>query len=229
VSIVEIKVNELEPVVPGEVLAEGMDYLPSNGTYRENDKIIASKLGLVKVDGRVIKIIPLAGRYLPKRNDTIIARVIDIAISGWRFDINSAYSAMLSTKEATSEFIRRGADLTRWYNIGDYIVTKISNVTSQNLVDLTMKSRGLRKISGGRIIQINCSKVPRVIGKKGSMISMIKEATKCNVIVGQNGFVWIKGEPQDELKAVRAIKMIEKKSHVNGLTDKINEFLGSDQ
>ncbi len=225
----EIKVNELEPVVPGEVLAEGMDYLPSNGTYRENDKIIASKLGLVKVDGRVIKIIPLAGRYLPKRNDTIIARVIDIAISGWRFDINSAYSAMLSTKEATSEFIRRGADLTRWYNIGDYIVTKISNVTSQNLVDLTMKSRGLRKISGGRIIQINCSKVPRVIGKKGSMISMIKEATKCNVIVGQNGFVWIKGEPQDELKAVRAIKMIEKKSHVNGLTDKINEFLGSDQ
>ena len=27
-------------VVPGQILAEGMDFLPSFGTYRKNDKII---------------------------------------------------------------------------------------------------------------------------------------------------------------------------------------------
>ncbi|MBS1266889.1 MAG: Exosome complex component Rrp4 [Candidatus Woesearchaeota archaeon] len=219
----------METVVPGEVLAEGMDYLPSFGTYRQKDKIVASRLGLVRVDGRVIKLIPLAGAYLPKKNDRIIAKVSDIAISGWRFDINSAYGAMLSTKEATSEYIRRGADLTRWFNVGDYVVTKITNVTSQNLVDLTMKGRGLKKIVGGRIIKINCTKVPRVIGKKGSMISMIKDKTGCSIIIGQNGFVWIKGKADGELKATKAIKMIEEKSHVKGLTDKVNKFLGSDK
>ena len=43
-------------VVPGEVLAEGMDYLPGIGTYRDGEKILASKLGLINVDGRAISL-----------------------------------------------------------------------------------------------------------------------------------------------------------------------------
>ena len=126
-------------VVPGEVLAEGMDYLPGNGTYRLGDKILAEKLGLVSVEGRALKLIPLSGRYLPKTNDVIICKVIDIAISGWRFETNSAYSAMLPVKDATSEYIARGANLTQYFDIGDYVVAKITNITSQMLIDLSTK------------------------------------------------------------------------------------------
>ena len=218
-------VKEKEIVVPGEILAKGMDYLPAQGTYRKDDKIIASKLGLAIVDKRLIKIIPLSGRYLPKEDDTIIGEVFDITIGGWRLDINSAYSAMLSMKDATHEFIRKGSDLTRWFDIGDYVVTKIRNVTSQNLVDLNMKGPGLRKLKGGRIVKVNCTKVPRIIGKGGSMVGMIKRATGCNITVGQNGFVWVNGEPEKEVLAIEAIKMIESNSHVSGLTDNIKSFL----
>ena len=220
-----IVVKEKEIVVPGEVLAEGMDFLPAQGTYRKDDKILASRLGLVIVDKRLVKIIPLSGRYLPKNGDTIIGEVIDITIGGWRLDINSAYTAMLSMKDATHEFIRKGADLTRYFNIGDYMVTKIRNVTSQNLVDLTMKGPGLRKLKGGRIIKVNSNKVPRIIGKGGSMVGMVKRATNCSIIVGQNGFVWIQGEPESEVLAIETVKMIEANSHVSGLTENIKEFL----
>jgi exosome complex component RRP4 len=218
-------VKERDVVIPGEDLATGMDYLPSRGTYRDGEKIVASQLGLVMVEGKVVKIIPLSGRYAPKRGDTIIGKVIDVAMSAWRLEINCAYSAMMSLAEATSSYIQRGADLTRFYDIGDFIVAKITNVTSQKLVDVSMRGPGLRKLEGGSFIEVNSNKVPRIIGKQGSMVSMIKEATDCRITVGQNGIVWISGEPQMENIAIDAIKKIEKEAHVSGLTDKVKAYL----
>ncbi len=221
----EIMVKEKEISVPGETLAIGMDVLPGSGTYRDGERIAANRLGLVALDGRTIKLIPLSGRYSPKMEDTIICKVIDLSFSGWRLDTNAAYSAMLSMKDATSEFIQRGANLTQYYDLGDYIVCKIVNVTSQKLIDVTMKGPGLRKLKGGRIIEVDSNKVPRIIGKQGSMVIMIKDATKCNIVVGQNGLIWIDGEPMNELLAIQTIRKIEKESHTSGLTDKIKEFL----
>ena len=221
----KMMVNDKEISVPGETLAVGMDVLPGNGTYREGEKILANRLGLVVIEGRTIKLIPLSGRYIPKTGDTIICKVIDVGFNGWRLDTNSAYSAMLSMKDATSEFIQRGANLTQYYDLGDYIVCKIVNVTSQKLIDVTMKGPGLRKLKGGRIIEVDPNKVPRIIGKQGSMVIMIKEATSCNITVGQNGLIWIDGEPMNELLTIQAIRKIEAESHLSGLTDKIKEFL----
>jgi len=220
-----INVKDKDIVVPGEVLAIGMDSFPGLGTYREGENIIAAMLGLVQLDGRTIKLIPLSGRYIPKKYDTIICKVADVNFSGWRLDTNSPYSAMLSMKEATSQFIARGADLTKFYEIGDHVVCKIVNVTSQMLIDVTMKGMGLLKLKGGRIISVTSNKVPRIVGKQGSMVSMIKDTTKCNISVGQNGLIWLNGSPEGELLAVNAIRKIEEESHLSGLTERIKEFL----
>src|SRR3989338_4925731 len=221
----KIIVQDKSIAVPVETLAVGMDMLPGSGTYREGESIKANRLGLAVIDGRTIKLIPLSGRYIPKTGDTIICKVIDVSFSGWRLDTNSAYSAMMSMKDATSEFIARGAKLTQYYDLGDYVMCKIVNVTSQKLVDVTMKGPGLRKLRGGRVIEVDPNKVPRIIGKQGSMVIMIKDATKCNISVGQNGLVWIDGEPLNELLAIQTIRKIERESHLSGLTDKIKDFL----
>lgn len=212
-------------VVPGEIIANGMDFLPGEGTYRAGEDVIAQQTGLLEVKGRLLKILPLAGKYLPQKGDTIIGKIIDITMSGWRVEINSAYSAMLPLKDATSAFIPRGGDLSKYYDFDDHIVCRISNVTGQMLVDLSMRGPGLRKLEEGRIIQVGPTKVPRVIGKQGSMVSMIKHATECKVIIGQNGLCWISGNPKDELIAVDTIRMIEQNAHMSGLTDKVREHL----
>ncbi|MFC1728152.1 exosome complex RNA-binding protein Rrp4 [Nanoarchaeota archaeon] len=222
----ELKVKEKEIVVPGEVIADGMGYLPSYGTYREGDTIKAQKLGIVHIEGKVIKLMPLTGRYTPKKFDTIIGKVFDILMSGWRLETNSAYSAVLPLKDASSDFIPRDAILSKYFEIGEYLVCKITNVTSQKLVDVTTKGPGLRKLRGGRIIEVNTHKVPRIIGKQGSMVTMIKEYTKCQIVVGQNGLVWISGEdPKMEHLTEETIKKIEKEAHTEGLTDNIKAFL----
>ena len=218
-------VEDRSIVVPGDVLATGMEYLPSQGTYRLGDNIQAERLGMLRVEGKVLKIIPLAGRYLPKPSDIIICKVIDVMMSGWRVDTNSAYSAVLPLKDATEEYIQKGADLTKYYSFGDYLVAQVTNVTSQKLVDISLAGQGLRKIVGGRIIEVNATKVPRIIGKQGSMVSMLKDPTGCKIIVGQNGIVWLDGDPKMEKIAIDAINLIEKKSHLAGLTEEVEKFL----
>jgi len=222
-----LKVKAKDLVIPGEILATGMDYLPANGTFREGENIIANQVGLINVEGRLIKLTLLSGKYIPKTGDTVIGRVSNMFLSNWMIDIGYAYEAGLSLKDATSEFIARGSDLSKYYDFGDYVVTKIINVTKQKMIDLTMKGPGLKKLRGGRVIKITPYKVPRVIGKQGSMISTIKDATNCQITVGQNGWIWISGDdPMKELKAEQAILKINEESHKDGLTETIKKFLG---
>ena len=221
----DIKVKDRDVVVPGELLVDGMDSLPGSGTYRKENGIYAERLGLVLLDGRTVKIIPLSGQYVPKRNDKIICTVTNINMSGWTVDTHSAYHAMLSLREATSDFIAKGADLSKYFGIGDHLVCTVINVTSQMLIDVTMKGPGLMKLKGGRTFEVASQKVPRIIGKQGSMVSMLKNATKCNIVVGQNGFVWVHGTPENEIIVRQAIKKIETESNKPGLTDTIKTFL----
>jgi exosome complex component RRP4 len=222
----KLLVKNKDLVVPGEVLVEGMEYLPAKGVYRDGDKLISNTIGLVNIDNRLIKLVPLTGVYIPKRNDVVIGKVADINFSGWMIDFGYSNNGMLSLKEATNEFIERGADLTKFYNFGDIVVAKMINVTKDGSCDLSMKGPGLLRLNGGRVIDVAACKVPRIIGKQGSMIGVIKEKTGCRITVGQNGKVWIQNEdPAKETKAIEAIRLIEREATKDGLTEEVERFL----
>jgi len=222
----KILVKEREIVVPGEVVAEGMDYLPAKGILREGERLIASQIGMINVEGRLVKLIPLTGSYSPKRNDLVIGKVVNITFSGWIVDIGHSNLSMLSLKDGSNDFIEKTADLTQYYDFNDVIIAKITNVTKSNAIDLSMKWPGLMKLVGGIIIDIDPTKIPRVIGKQGSMISLIKTKTNCKIMAGQNGKIWIKGEePKMELKVIEAINLVERESHIEGLTQIVEKFL----
>ena len=119
--------------------------------------------------------------------------------------------------------------LSEFLDVGDFFSAKISGV-KQKGIDLTLESRGLGKLEGGIIVFINPHKVPRVIGRAGSMITIIKEETNCRITVGQNGLVWIRGDKvEDEILAKKAIFFVTKNSFVSGLTDKIKEYIDSEK
>jgi len=211
-------------VVPGEIIATGDNYLPGEFTKKEGNAIIAQRYGLAEGE-RVIKIIPVSGVFEPRRGNSVIGRISDIIFNGWIVEIDGPYSAFLSLAECP-RYIDKN-NLADFADIGDAINAKIINV-KRNSIDLTLKSRGLGKIEGGRVIKINSHKVPRVIGKEGSMINLIKNKTKTNIIVGQNGYIWIKGDLEGENKAEKAIKIISDEAISDGLTEKIEKFLGED-
>ena len=209
-------------VVPGEVIIDGEDYLPGEGTRREGSNVLAVKFGFAEVVGRVVRLIPIFGAFIPRRNNVVIGRVTDITHAGWLIDIDSASSAFLPIEEAP-RFINR-SEMDQYLNIGDVLAAKIWSVKSRG-IDLTIKGKGLGKLEGGFIFKIIASRVPRVIGREGSMVSLIKEKTGCNITVGQNGWIWINGLSIDnEIKARKAIEMVADNVHIDGLTEKIEEW-----
>jgi len=217
-------IKEREFVIPGDVIAEGIDYLPGNGVYRDGNQLIAQQIGIVNLDNRLIKLVLLTGAYRPKIGDIVIGQIVNMGFNGWTLDIGFSNLAMLSVRDATSDFIDKKADLSRYYDFDDYIVAKVLNISKSNLIDLTMKGHGLMRLKEGIIIDVSPSKVPRIIGKQGSMITMLKNLSNCEISVGQNGKVWIDGGNTG--KIIEAIKLIEKESHIPGLTEKIEKMLG---
>ncbi len=209
-------------VVPGEIIVSGEDYLPGEGTRREGDNILASKFGLAEEAGRVVKLIPIFGAFIPRRGNVIIGRVTDITRSGWLIDIDAASSAFLPIEESP-RFINRN-EMDQFLKIGDVVAAKIWSIQNKG-IDLAIKGKGLGKIEDGFIFRIIPSRVPRVIGREGSMVSLIKEKTGCNITVGQNGWIWISGPSTEaEIKARKAIELVSDKVHLGGLTDMVEKW-----
>jgi exosome complex component RRP4 len=216
-----ILVKDKDLVVPGEVLAED-DFHAGRGTFREENKICSSVVGLVSIRNKKISVIPLQSKYIPKRGDVVIGEINDIRFSMWGLDINSPYSGLLPASEV---FGKEKRELEKVFDVGDVLFLRVIDVDEVKKVKLGLKGRGLGKFKGGILIYITPTKVPRLIGKKGSMINMIKDKTHCDIVVGQNGVVWVKGQPEMERIAEKVIKMIEEQAHTSGLTDRVRDLL----
>ena len=179
-------------------------------------------IGLVSLRNKKISVIPLKSKYLPKKGDVVIGKIDDVRFSMWGVDINSPYSGILPASEV---FGREKKELSRVFDIGDVLFLRIVDVDEVKKVKLGLKGRGMGKFKGGVIVDIAPTKVPRLIGKKGSMINMIKDKTGCKIVVGQNGLVWVKGNEDMEQIVKNIIKLIEREAHTSGLTDRIKNKL----
>ncbi len=209
-------------VVPGEVIVSGDDYLPGDGVRREGDNVIANRFGMAEVLGRVVKVISLSGAYVPRRGNVVLGRVTDITFNGWLSDIDCPGNAFLPIAESP-RFINQH-EMDQFLAIGDTLAAKIWSIKGRG-IDLTIKGKGLGKLEGGFIFRINASRVPRIIGREGSMINLIKDETGCQITVGQNGWIWIKGDTSEQaLLARRAVEYIADKVHVEGLTEHMEEW-----
>ena len=211
-----------EVVVPGDLLNEG-DLKAGNGTYVLDGKVYASLLGVKSVASNYVNVIPLGGRYMPHPGDSVVGVVIDIGPSNWLVEINSPSPAPLHVN-AVPWRVEFG-DTARFLNLGQVILAKVLMVDETMKVQVTLNESGLRRLEGGHLVEISHSKVPRVIGKGGSMIQMIQNMTDCRIFVGQNGRIWIDGELPNMLVAEEAINMIAAEAHTNRLTERVKELL----
>jgi len=215
-------------VLPGEVVAEG-NVRPGSNVYLENGKIYADTLGLADVRGAYASVIPLRGSYEPKPDDIVIGQVVDYSPGSWVLDIGTPTPGIL----AVSNAIPRGRGMIREnprkiYDVGDYVIAGIMEASRNQNAMLTTLGEGLGKAEGGAIIKMEAAKVPRLIGKNGSMINMIMKELGVRISVGQNGVVHVLYRDPLDMKLVEEIiRKIEREAHTAGLTSRIQEMLQS--
>jgi len=217
--------EERQIVIPGEVIVKGNEFLPSEGSYRSGEEVIAGRFGIANISEKHVRVIPISGAYYPRRGNTIIGTIVDITFNGWLIDFGGAQNAFLPVAEVP-RYINRN-ELREYLDFGESVIVKVWDVKSRG-IDVSMKLRGFGKIEGGMIISVNSNKVPRIIGKEGSMVNIIKKATGCDITVGQNGKVWINGSSAEkEIATRKIIEFIVNNSVMNGLTEKVEEFIKS--
>ncbi|MBI5225356.1 hypothetical protein HY989_05805 [Candidatus Micrarchaeota archaeon] len=191
--------------VPGDVLFE--DPRRIDGGYVLGNKTIASVI-CVKSEDRAV---PLKGKYLPIIDDYVVGIVSDQRFSGYTIDLNSPYAGQLSTRESRESF-----------KIGDVVSCLIQEVDEVNEPMLIEP----RKLYGGRLMEIESVKVPRVIGRNSSMVSMIEKYANTKLFVGKNGRIYIR--EGNVALAMEAILKIQREAHTGGLTDRVQAFLESE-
>jgi exosome complex component RRP4 len=212
-------------VAPGELLAEG-EHLLGDNAYRIGAKIYSDSIGILEIDGNRVFVVPLKGGYIPRAGDLVAGRIVDIGLSGWSVDIRAPYEAMLPASETPGPRGPRRRDLSTSFDVGDMLLAEVLAFDRTRDPLLTVKGPGLGKVASGRVVEISAAKIPRLIGRKGSMISMLKKETDCQITVGQNGVVLVWGKsPDSERVAVEAIYMVEREAHTRGLTDRIREMI----
>ena len=213
-------------VSPGDLLAEG-DYVSGDSTYKENGKIYANRVGLVDYTGKRVHVVALKAFYVPVPGDTVIGKVVETTPGGWVIDIKAPHPARLRASDVVERsFKPETTDLPSIFDVGDLIIAKVVAYDRTRDPQLTVREPGLGKIMRGQLFEVTPTKIPRVIGRQGSMVGMIKRETGCQLTIGQNGWVLISGRsPEDERLAVLALRKIEKESHTSGLTDQVTEMI----
>lgn len=221
-----LHVQNRELVVPGQLIADG-GYRVYEGTFREGKLIYASVVGLTDLRGEEIRVIPLQGCYIPQRGDVVIGVVVDLHYSGWILDLNSPYQGNLFV----SDLLRRKVDLvqediSQYLSMGDVVIANVKDVNEQMRVQLDASDYGMGKVEGGKLLEISPKKIPRVVGRKGSMLNMLQDVGECRLKVGQNGRIMIWGKDLQRINAVvAALLMIEREAHTSGLTDRVRQML----
>lgn len=220
--------NRRKYVIPGDVVTAG-PFRPEQNVILEGKKIISTTVGISEIYDDSVKVIPLTGKYIPKINDLVIGKVISHNSLSWELDINSCYVGFLPAQDVFGRnFSSHTDDLTSKLKTGDLVAIRIANFDRTRDPLVTISDRDLGKIDTGDLIQISPSKVPRLIGKRGTMIQAIEMATNAVITIGQNGWVVAACESSDGLlKARKAIQMVNEKAHIANLTDQVKEMLES--
>ena len=215
-------------VLPGDFITTAPLRLQNN-VVLEGKRIISTTIGLSDVSDDSVRVISLTGVYLPKTDDLVIGTIQYIHGNSWFADINSCYQGMLLGQDVFG----RGSyptksEMEERLSKGDIIFAKIANSDRQREPLISIADQSLGKIDSGELVKICPAKIPRLIGKQGSMIQTIEGSTNATITVGQNGLIVVScDETNGLLKALAAIRMVDEQAHLVNLTDKVKKMLES--
>src|ERR671911_274759 len=213
-------------VIPGDKIVDG-NFRPSMNVIRVGNSIFSTRIGIAETGRDGIKVIPLSGVYIPRVNDVVIGKIVDRSSLSWDVDINSCFTAHLPAQDVFGrDFSPARDDMNRELATGDLLTARIIAFDRTRDPMLTIQDRDLGKIPRGESLKISATRVPRLIGKRGSMIQTIEQATQTRVLIGQNGIIVVTGRTVDGIEmAVKAIRMVEEEAHTSNLTQRIKVLL----
>ena len=217
--------NQNRFVLPGDVIPNDSSILKQN-VILEDGKLIATAIGFSEMNDDKVKVIPLTGLYIPQIDDVVIGTIVSHNALSWEVNINSFYPGiLLATDVFGRDYSPSKDDLSAKLNVGDIVAARVANTGSRDPL-ITINGQNLGKIDSGELVRISPAKVPRLIGKQGSMIQTIEAATNTSITIGQNGLIVFACDNSTSLKkSIACIKMVDLLLDDSNLEKKIQNML----
>lgn len=224
-------------VIPGEQI-KSQSYRNREENYLHRvgkGNYVVTHLGVAHILNKRVDVIPYKNVYIPKIGDYVVGVVTSYAPNGWVVEIGSYTKAFLPANEMLKEgkFDPKRIDLDRYLKIGDIVGAIIMDLNRYSNILLTLKPvkegvnpRHLGKLTNYYIIKVHTTKLPRIIGKKGSMVKIIKKKIDGDLIIAQNGVIMYRGDYEKFMLLKRILNIIIKYTYASGLTGKVAEILG---
>src|ERR671919_2869163 len=184
-------------VIPGDKIAEGT-FRPLMNVIKSGNALVATRIGIAETGRDGVKVIPLSGVYIPRVNDLVIGKITDHSSLSWEVNVNSCFSAHLPAQDVFGrDFSPARDDMGRQLATGDLIAARIIAFDRTRDPMLTIQDKDLGKIPRGELLKISPTRVPRLIGKRGSMIQTIEQASSTRITIGQNGIIVVSGKDKE--------------------------------
>ncbi len=195
-------------VIPGELISAERKKLGSN-VFVADGKIYSKVLGVIDDTDEQASVVALEGKYSPRADDVVIGVVTRVVFAGYGISLNSAADSFIPSKAVRDQL-----------RIGDVIMAKVDRVNELKEADLAYP----RRLIGGEVIEIVPVRSPRLIGKNGSMLELLRKGTGSELVVGKNGRVWARNGNIDLLKKI--VAFIEANAYKSNLTNALQDYFG---
>lgn len=195
-------------VVPGELISSERKKLGGN-VFVANGKIYSKVLGVSDTEGDLASVVPLEGKYSPKVDDVILGVVTRVVFAGYGINLNAATESFIPTKAMRDQL-----------RVGDVIMAKVESVDELKEADLMFP----RRLIGGDVMEIVPVRSPRLIGKNGSMLELLRQGTGCELVVGKNGRIWARNGNIELLR--KMVAFIEDNAYKSNLTNAVQDYFG---
>ena len=183
----------------GDVITKDAGFMRGHGTYMKNGALYSSVAGVVQRVNKLITVTPLKTKYQGEIGDVVIGRITEVQQKRWKVDVNGRLDALLSISAVNlpgGELRRRSAEdelaMRNYLCEGDLISAEVQNVHSDGAVALHTRSLRYGKLSQGSLLKVSPSLVKR------RKTHFLRLPCGANVILGNNGYIWISPGSEDE-------------------------------
>ena len=158
-------------VLPGEVVGTSEEYLPGEGTFEEDGKIISSRMGVVRYDEKdmTVSTEPLNPINSIKKGDVVIGEVtgvketmviVDIKkVEGKDRSITGETMGTIHVSKASQAYVK---DLRREFRIGDIVRAKVIRAKPSIQLTTAYPEYG--------VIKALCTRCRSPMVRKGTMV-----------------------------------------------------------
>ena len=190
-----------------------------HGTYSHSGNLVSSNAGVVARVNKLVSVRPLRGRYVPSVGDIVVGRVSEVGSKRWKLDIQAHKEAVLHLSSVNlpggEQRMRSYEDqlsMRSFFAEGDLVSAEVQGVQSDGSASLHTRSLKYGKLENGLVYQAPACLIPRL--KQHSLV------LDCGVdlILGNNGFVWITRARAEVLGADAEAEAIESEQRCHAST-----------